>query len=73
MTKPEMAQKIRRLTRQLGTSNRALKRWHERILPVGRQMSNLCFNACQREDCPADIRETAERLWRKWDKEASGG
>lgn len=45
----------------------------QRLISIGAQMSNLCFNLSQRAWTPYDspgsdiVRETMEKLYREWD------
>ncbi len=68
MTKAELQAENRSLKRQLTTSNRALTRFQERILPTGRQMANCCWNMGAGSALDLRGREIMGGLSRQWDK-----
>lgn len=58
---------IARLKRHLYDANVTIVELREKIR-IGRQISNLCYNAAQRNDVPAPVRECMDELRKEWDR-----
>lgn len=38
------------------------------VTMAGARLSNIAYNLKQREDCPADIRDTLDKCQKQWDE-----